>query len=147
VFAPRIPHADHLARHRLDNICERARSYGMPAQRIPDNDTLAIYHAVRATAEVIRRDGAGPSFFECMTYRWKEHVGPGEDFALGYRTREEAAPWMARDQVRLFGDRLEPALRRQIEGDIEAEIAQAIAFAEASPFPDLEELYTEVLAP
>ena len=33
-----------------------------------------------------------PYFFEVMTYRWREHVGPGKDYQLGYRTEDEACP-------------------------------------------------------
>ncbi len=140
-------HSHHLARHRSDNICERARTYGLPATRIEGNDTAAIYEAVSAAGQAIRERGDGPVFFECMTYRWKEHVGPGEDFALGYRSREEAAHWMAEDQVAAIGAQLPADVRRRIDAEVDAEIAEAIAFAEASPFPEPEALYTDVVAP
>jgi len=79
-----------------------------------------------------------------MTYRWREHVGPGLDFELGYRTREEAQPWIDGDQMRLLGERLEAATRKRIDAEVEEELREALAFAEASPEPDLTELYTDV---
>jgi TPP-dependent pyruvate/acetoin dehydrogenase alpha subunit len=80
-----------------------------------------------------------------MVYRWKEHVGPGDDFHLGYRTEEEAAPWKARDQVARLAAMLDPAVRSRVEADVEAGIADAIEFAEASPFPDEMDLYADVV--
>ena len=45
-----------------------------------------------------------------MTYRWKEHVGPGEDWHLGYRERAEAEPWVAgRRRCRALADARSPA--------------------------------------
>lgn len=137
-------HSYQLARQRFDNICERARAYGMPAQRIDHNDVLAISEAVGPVAEAIRQGASGPHFFECMTYRWREHVGPGFDFELGYRTKEEAQPWIENDQVKRIGTLLDPTTRVQVEQDVEAEIRDAIVFAEVSPFPDPRELYTDV---
>ena len=70
-----------------------------------------------------------------MTYRWREHVGPGHDYHLGYRTEDEAQPWMANDQVTRLAALIAPAERAAIKAEVEAEIAAAFAFAEASPFP------------
>ncbi len=129
-------------RQAFDNLCERARAYGMPAQRIEGNDVLGIRDAVVDAAARVR-GGHGPVFLECMTYRWKEHVGPGEDFGI-YRERSEAEPWFETDQVERLGRMLALETRRRIEDEVEAEIAAAFAFAEASPFPDEFELYTDV---
>ena len=79
-----------------------------------------------------------------MTYRWLEHVGPGEDFALGFREREEAASWKAGDPVKALGDKLESATRAQIDREVEAEIGAAFDFAESSAFPGPEELHRHV---
>jgi TPP-dependent pyruvate/acetoin dehydrogenase alpha subunit len=79
-----------------------------------------------------------------MTYRWKEHVGPNEDYQLGYRPRSEAEPWMKEDEVPKIGAKVEPARRKEIETAVEQEIKEAFAFAEQSPFPDYPELFTDV---
>ena len=134
----------HLSiRHAVDNIIQRARAYGIPAERIEGNDTLAIYEAVKAArAEVL--SGSGPRFFECMTYRWREHLGPGDDFDMGYRSVDEARPWMEGDQVKRVAALLDPSERQAIEQEVEETIRDAFAFAEASPYPDASELYTDV---
>ncbi len=125
------------------NICDRARSFGIPAERIED-DVLKVYERSSAAVGALRAGELGPFFFECLTYRWKEHVGPNEDFHLGYRTREEAEPWMRNDQVKRMGAMLEARQRERIEREVEAEIQAAFAYAEASPFPDDAELFTDV---
>jgi pyruvate dehydrogenase E1 component alpha subunit len=79
-----------------------------------------------------------------MTYRWREHVGPGEDFHLGYRARAEAEPWIERDPCRRLGARLDPGVRARLDAEIEAEIGDAIRFAEESPFPPAEELHADL---
>ena len=73
------------------DICGRAHAHGMPAERIEDNDVLEINRARgRRRSRQLRRGKSGPCFFECMTYRWKEHVGPGEDYDLGYRIQKRS---------------------------------------------------------
>lgn len=132
-----------LDRQPLANICQRAEAYGIPAKRIEGSDVIRIYEAVKEAAHAIRSRGEGPRFFECMTYRWKEHVGPGEDFGI-YRSRSEAEPWIENDQVKLIGNTLPWDVRQQIENEVETEIREAFEFAEQSPFPDPAELYTDV---
>ena len=126
------------------NIAERVRSYGLPVERIEDGDVFQIHKRARAAVDALRSGKHGPIFLECLTYRWKEHVGPNDDFNLGYRSREEAAPWMENDQVKKVGAALDPAERSRIEKEVEAEIHEAFAHAESSPFPGPEELLTDV---
>ncbi len=98
-----------------------------------------------AVAEMRFRN-RGPAFIECHTYRWREHVGPNEDYDAGYRSREELVRWQAIDQVSRIGAKLDPAERERLESEVEREIAEAIEFAEKSPFPPPEELYTDVFS-
>ncbi len=137
-------HSHQLARRPADNLVERVRAYGIAAERIEDNDVLEIHDRVGLAARLIREKQTGPRFLECMTYRWMEHVGPLEDFHLGYRCRSEAQPWMECDQVKRMADMISPALRREIEESVEREIEDAFEFAEASPFPDASQLFTDV---
>jgi len=137
-------HTHQSKRQKLDNICERARVHGVPAEQIPNNDVIGIFERMSAAVEKLRAGTPGPFFFECLTYRLKEHVGPNDDYQLGYRTRDEAEPWIKADPIRLLGARLDPAQRRRIEMEVEAEIKDAFVFAEQSPFPAAGELYTDV---
>ena len=136
-------HTHQLRRQALGNICDKAKSYGISAKQIPDNDVFAIHEQVRAAANRLRSGTSGPFFFECLTYRLKEHVGPNEDYHLGYRTREEAEPWIRSDPMMKLAAQIDPARRKQLEAAIDAEIRAAFEFAEASAFPPAEELFTD----
>ena len=130
-------------RQPADNISERARAFGIPAERVEDGDIFKVHDAARKAVDEIR-SGGGPRFLECMTYRWREHVGPNEDYGAGYRSRSEAEPWMAKDQVTRVGALLTSEVRQAIEHEVLAEIEEAFEFAEASPFPAPAELYTDM---
>jgi len=131
-------------RQPMDNICERARVYGMPAERIENNDIFEIYERVKRASSEIRHGRQGPRFFECMTYRWMEHVGPNEDFDSGCRSESEAQSWFETDPLKTLRARLDLVRRGQIEVDVEAEIYEAFVFAEDSRIPDDAALYTDV---
>ena len=137
-------HTHQQKRHAVSNIAERSRVRGVPAEVVEDDLTMLMARASDAVASI--RRGEGPRLLECLTYRWREHVGPAEDFHLGYRSREEAEPWMARDAVKLTGEALREAERRAVIDEVEKEIAEAFAFAEESPFPDPEELDRDTFA-
>ena len=81
-----------------------------------------------------------PYFMEIQTYRYKEHVGPGEDYHAGYRSRAELEAWKAKDQLILnkeLADRYRPTILQEID--------DAVAFAEASPWPSREHLLSDVV--
>lgn len=137
-------HTHQSRRQKPADICERARVYGIPAEQIGNNDVLRIHARVSETVLKLRSGEPGPFFFECLTYRLKEHVGPNDDFQLGYRSRAEAEPWIRNDPVKNLAAALEPARRRKIEAEVEAEIRAAFHFAEESPFPQALELFTDV---
>jgi TPP-dependent pyruvate/acetoin dehydrogenase alpha subunit len=137
-------HSPLRRRQGQTDLCERARSYGVPAERIDDNDVLQIRERVGRAVARLRSGENGPYFFECVTYRWREHVGPREDYDAGYRNRAEAERWMANDQVKRIGQMIDSVRRADIEREVEAEIASAFAFAEQSPFPAPDELYSDL---
>jgi TPP-dependent pyruvate/acetoin dehydrogenase alpha subunit len=136
-------HAPQSARQPLSNICERARVFGMPAERV-GNDALRLHERVGRAVAKLRAGKEGPFFFECSTYRWKEHVGPGEDYGPGFRPRSELAPWVKADQLARLGRMIGAGARAAAQHEIDAEVREAFAFAEASPFPDARELHRDV---
>jgi TPP-dependent pyruvate/acetoin dehydrogenase alpha subunit len=136
-------HTHQSRRQGTPAICDRARAFGLPTQRIENNDVLQLWERMKEAAPRVRA-GEGPRFFEVMTYRWREHVGPGVDYQLGFRTESECEPWMESDQVQRLADLVEPGARSRIQRQVEAEVTEAFAFAESSPTPDAEELYTDL---
>ncbi|MDP6805723.1 MAG: thiamine pyrophosphate-dependent dehydrogenase E1 component subunit alpha [Rhodospirillales bacterium] len=138
-------HAPLSARWATDRLRERVATYGIPTHFVPDSDTFVLRDVVEETLPELR-SGRGPVFVECLTYRWREHVGPSEDYDGGYRTRPEAEPWLRCDPVEVAGARLEAGTRTRIDADVEDAIAAAIGFAEQSPDPDPSELLADVFA-
>ncbi len=128
-----------LAERQSYRILEHARSYGIETVRIDEGwDFLKIGDVTRQVTDAMRADGR-PRVMEVMTCRYKEHVGPGEDFAAGYRSQAEVEAWMAKDP--LCAD---TALVAELKPALDAEIDQAVAFAEAGELPGLDDLLTDV---
>jgi len=138
-------HTHQSRRQGRTDICERVRAHGIPAERIENNDILQLLQRTQDLTGRLR-SGDGPAFLEVMTYRWQEHVGPNRDYQLGYRTDEEAKPWIDDDQVRRVAELVGVEERACIESEVEDEIAAAFAFAEISAFPEPSELFAHVFA-
>ena len=138
-------HSPIKSRWATEALCERVATYGIPTHELTDGNVFAIREtAERAVREI--RDGGGPQFMECKTYRWREHVGPNEDYDDGYRSRDDFKPWLEDDQVAKTGAMLDAAERTAIDEEVEKLIADAIEFAEQSPWPEPEELFSHVFA-
>ncbi len=131
------------------DLAVRAAGHWLPGVTVDGNDVVAVYRAARTAVERARR-GQGPTLIEVKTYRFREHVGPNYDIDLGYRTQAELDRWMARDPVGGLARRLErarvlPAARRAVlDAQVEAEVADAVAFAKSSPFPEPAALFADV---
>lgn len=138
-------HEPLTRRWAADQLTERVATFGMPACRIASGDIFEIRAAAAELIDGIRA-GAGPAFLECHTYRWREHVGPAEDYAAGYRGRTDLEAWQRKDQVARLAALLPDGVRQSIDAEIAAEIDAAVRYAEESPFPALEELYDHVYA-
>jgi pyruvate dehydrogenase E1 component alpha subunit len=93
------------------------------------------------------RSGGGPTLLDCRTWRhWGHFIGD----AAGYRDPEEHAAWLKRDPLIIAGDQLcsgkwatKDDLDR-IRAEAEKEMQEAIEFGRKSPFPAVEELFTQV---
>ncbi len=133
----------------IENLSERAAAYGIKGITIDGNDIMEVIDATFEAVERARK-GEGPTLIEALTYRWKGH---SKSDAKKYRTREEEDYWRnEKDPIQLAKERFIKAgvfnedeadtLRKEAEMEIEA----AVEFAENSPKPALEELYTNVYA-
>jgi TPP-dependent pyruvate/acetoin dehydrogenase alpha subunit len=113
------------------------------------NDVLEIYTRISSTVDSMRRN-KGPCFFEFSTYRWREHCGPNFDNDLGYRTEQEYLSWKEKDPIKLLESRLldqniaSVTDIENMEASITAEITLAFNYAEESPFPAAEEVFTDL---
>lgn len=121
------------------SIVARAVGYGIPGKLIDGNDVIAVYEATQE-AVARARDGGGPTFIECQTYRWTPHSTAGaREFA---RTEEELNQWKKRCPIlRLEKHLLEQAIATRAELDAvhdlaRAEVDAAVQFAEAAPYAE-----------
>ena len=138
-------HSPLSNRWATEALCERVRTYGIPTHEVGDADVFTIRQTADGALQAIR-NGEGPQFMECKTYRWREHVGPGEDYEDDYRTRDELNPWQDSDAVAATGAMLDEPERETIDSEVEQQIADAVEFAEQSPWPEPEELFSHVYA-
>jgi TPP-dependent pyruvate/acetoin dehydrogenase alpha subunit len=132
----------------IDHISDRAAAYGMPGITVDGNDLLQVHEAVHEAVERAR-DGGGPSLIENVTYRWRGH---SKSDANRYRTQEEIDAWkekcpIVRFRERLTADgKLTEAEADEIERQANDAVDAAVAFAEASPEPDLSTIEEGVYA-
>jgi pyruvate dehydrogenase E1 component alpha subunit len=132
-------------------LFELLAGFGLKTHHGDGNDVRAVHAALRDGVAAIR-SGEGPRFYEFVTYRWREHCGPNYDNDVGYRAVDEYDAWKLRDPVIALQRALidEGALGERDVADmqarIDAEIDEAFAFAEASPFPEPSDAFTDVYA-
>lgn len=132
-------------------LYELVAGFGLETHHGDGNDARAVYAALSEGVAAIRA-GEGPRFYEFETYRWREHCGPMYDNNLGYRSVAEYEAWKLRDPVLALQRALiteaivTDADVADMQAEIDAEIEEAFAFAESSPFPPPEDAFTDVYA-
>lgn len=129
------------------DIFRKAAAYRTPAERVDGMNPVAVEAATMRAVESIRA-GNGPYFLECRTYRFRAH---SMFDAQLYRTRREIELWKQRDPIPRSQKWLEenhlvsPEDLHAIEADVEAEIGEAVAFAENGRWESVEDLERFVL--
>jgi pyruvate dehydrogenase E1 component subunit alpha len=131
------------------SIARHAESYRIKSEAVDGMDVIAVEAAARRAAGSVR-SGGGPRFLESKTYRFRAHSMFDPDL---YREKAEIEAWKTKGPVVtlsrwLLDNRLIhrddiAALERKAD-DV---VAQAVAFAEASPREPVEDLERDVLAP
>lgn len=134
-------------RWATEKLCERVETFGIKTQKIKNADIFEIRENVgKAVADIRQGNHEGPLFFEIETYRWLEHVGPRDDHEDEYRDGEVYQRWIDGDQITRLEKLLDADTVARIQQEINTEIKQSEIFAENSPYPAAEELYTNVYA-
>lgn len=133
----------------VTEVYRRAASYNMPGEACDGMDVLAMYDAVKRAADRARR-GEGPTLLEARTYRFRGHSM--SDPAV-YRTREEVDTERKNDpiprlrKVIVAGGHAKDAELDGIDAKVDEEVAEAIRFADESPWPEPKDLYADVYVP
>ena len=139
-----------LLRHQAQpDLSVKAATYGLTARAVDGMDVIAVEEAAREAATAVR-EGLGPRFLELRTYRFRAHSMYDPEL---YRDKKEVEEWKKRDPIALFSARLreagllQPRDLESIEREIEAEVADAVAFADAGTLEPVEDLERDVTTP
>ncbi|MDR1656303.1 MAG: thiamine pyrophosphate-dependent dehydrogenase E1 component subunit alpha [Deltaproteobacteria bacterium] len=130
------------------DISDRAKSYGIPGLTVDGNDPLAVFEAAKEAVDRARK-GDGPSLLECKTWR---HHGHFEGDSSFYKKPEDQTAWLSKDPIPRFEKKLielgilDGPKVAALHAEVDKELAEAIDFAERSPYPAVSELLTDVLA-
>ena len=130
------------------NVAEKACAYDIASEFVDGMDVLAMRRATERAAKRAREESL-PTLLEARTYRYMGHSmsDPGN-----YRTRAEIEKYQERDPIKTFARTLKQdgvltdAEIAEIEAQIKEEVANAVRFADESPEPDPNELYSNVYA-
>ena len=127
-------------RQSSSNITERAAVYDMHSEKIQQNDAQAIYEKINWARNQIVEKGEGPIFFECVTERYKEHVGPNERDDIKTRSAE------INDPLEQLSKLVSSDFKEDVSKEVDLELKEAIDFADKSSFPSNDTLYQDVYA-
>ncbi|HEX8336959.1 MAG TPA: pyruvate dehydrogenase (acetyl-transferring) E1 component subunit alpha [Pyrinomonadaceae bacterium] len=132
----------------ISDVSKKAVGFGMESEFVDGMDVLAVRAATERAVERARKDYL-PSLLEIRTYRFMGHSmsDPGH-----YRTRAEIERYQERDPIKVFGDNLrEKGILdddglKGIEARVREEVERSVKFADESPEPPPEELFTDIYA-
>lgn len=139
-----LGHAMNYPQLNIRDISVRGSSYGIPGITTDGSDVIAVYREAGKAVERAR-SGEGPTLLECKT---QQYEGPFRGRDAETLERE----WRKKDPIAKFGARIVNLYKidvkklDDIERGQEVEAAEAVRFAEESPAPSLDELYTDVFA-
>lgn len=131
----------HYRETTAGEILARPAAFGIHAERVDGQDVRAVFAAATRLVERARQ-GSGPAFLLCDTYRYRGHH-VGDINRAFYRSKEEEQEWMTtRDPIARLGDWLcglrvaVPADLNDVRTRVYAEIEKAVQFALDAPYPD-----------
>ncbi|CAN5651420.1 pyruvate dehydrogenase (acetyl-transferring) E1 component subunit alpha [soil metagenome] len=132
-----------------EDVTVRAATYNIPGESIDGQDVFAVRDAISRAVELARSDKT-PTLLEMRTYRFMGH-SMSDAVSGTYRTKAELEEEMRRDPIILLRDRMTDAgeidddAYAKLDEEIKAEVQDSWDFADASPEPELEELYANVV--
>lgn len=132
-------HSKTIERQSFD-LKKLVDAYNIPYLQLNEGYDLLKVFEIANHALSIMREKKLPVFLKIKTARYKEHVGPNDDFAAGYRNEKEIASWKLKDPLCY-----DTELISKFKAEINKEIEVAITFALRSPYPSQKELLTDVL--
>jgi TPP-dependent pyruvate/acetoin dehydrogenase alpha subunit len=141
----------HYSETTAGEISTRARAFGIPTEQVDGQDVRAVYATALHLVERARQ-GEGPGFILCDTYRYTGHH-VGDIQRSYYRSKEEEEHWKTqRDPLKLLADWLteqgmvDSKTFEQIEQRVRTEVEAGEQFALDAPYPDPGEVDKDVYA-
>lgn len=131
----------------ISDLSLRAKAYGIPGKTIDGNNIFEVYGECGKALKHIR--SKGPMLLVSNTYRY---LGHSKSDANRYRTKEEIAEWRKRDPIEILAAEMlkqKVGTKRTLDrkrAEVELEIAEAVAYADALPYPELSTLEEDVYA-
>jgi len=122
--------------------------FDMPCAPVDGMDPVAVHNAMDEAVSRARRD-EGPTFLEMRTYRYKGH---SMSDPAKYRSKEEVEEFKAKDPIESVKETIlrkryaNEAWVEEINEKVKAIVDESVRFAEESPLPEAQELYTDVYA-
>ena len=133
----------------VTDVVEHACSYDMAAELVDGMNALTVYDATRRAVERARKN-SHPTLLEVRTYRFMGH-SMSDPLHGVYRTKDEVEEQKARDPITHLAGKLkddgiiDQTALDAMDAEIHVEVEEAVRFADESPDPDPDELYTDVL--
>lgn len=130
----------------VKTMVEKAAAYGMKGKKVDGMNVFEVHEATQKALQAIRK-GKAPQFLEMITYRFEGH-SMGDP--LRYRTKEEVHKWQENDPIGILEKRLTDEFGASqdeldtLDESVKQELADAVQFAEESPFPEPEALFENI---
>ena len=127
-------------------IIAKGEGCGIRGYELEGMDVVDVYEGMKSIADRCRKESR-PAMVDIRTYRFKGH---SMSDPRKYRTRDEEEQWETDDPITRLRDAMIQAGLidedgfKAINREVKAEVKECIKWAEASPEPDLSELYTDV---
>jgi pyruvate dehydrogenase E1 component alpha subunit len=141
----------HFSETTAGDMLARPAAFGLAAERVDGQDVRAVYATATPLVERARQ-GKGPAFLLCNTYRFRGHH-VGDISREHYRSKEEEQRWiLERDPIKILGDWLieqqlvDQARLDRISLELTSEMNAAVESALAAPYPDPNEAEQDVYA-
>jgi len=141
----------HFSEALAGEVTARAKAFGIYTETIDGQDVQLVYETTKRLVERAR-NGEGPAFLECLTYRYYGHH-VGDISRTYYRSKEEEQEWREkRDPLKILAERLVSAnhtdqnVLDKIQEDVKSEIEKGMQFGIDTPYPELHEVDEDVYA-
>jgi len=129
----------------------KSEAFGVPAISVDGQNVIEVYNSFSKAMNRAKK-GKGPTFINAKTFRFKAHIGVGDDIGPGLRTKKELDKQKKKDPIELFKKKLiklkiiDEQKEAQIINQINKKLESAVNHAKASPLGNIDDLIEDVYA-